>query len=90
MAEPNVPGKHKCIAILWPSFLMAIVATGLFFSAFDPYDLFPFGKDTGLSRLGIYTIGFFLFWVLTAASGCDTLYFALTNCRRDSQANDTK
>ena len=89
MAEPTVPGKHKCIAILWPSFLLAGVATGLFFSAFDPYELFPFGEDTGLSRMGIYTIGFFLFWVLTAASGCGTLYFAISNCRRDSQANDS-
>jgi hypothetical protein len=90
MAEPIVPCKQKCISILWPSFLIAIVATGLFFSAFDPQDLFPYGEDTGLSRLGVYTVGFFLFWALTALSGCGTLYFTITNCRHDSQAKAKK
>ena len=80
--EKEIPKLQKCIAVLWPSFLTAGAATGLFFSAFDPYDLFPFGKETGLSRLGIYTIGFFLFWALTAVSGIGTLYFAITNCLR--------
>ena len=62
--------------------MVAIVATGLFFSAFDPVDLFPFGADTGISRLGVYTIGFFSFWLITAVSGIGTLYFAITNCMR--------
>ena len=67
------------IAILWPSFLIAVVATGLFFSAFDPEFLFPFNSDAELSTLGVYSIGFFLFWLLTALSGFGTLYFSLTN-----------
>jgi hypothetical protein len=67
------------IAILWPSFLIAVVATGLFFSAFDPEFLFPFNSDTEVSTLGVYSIGFFLFWLLTAISGFGTLYFSLTN-----------
>ena len=58
------------------------MATGLFFSAFDPDDLFPFGADLTISRLGIYSIGFFLFWLITAVSGIGTLYFAITNCIR--------
>jgi hypothetical protein len=60
MAEIEVPKQQKCIAILWPSFLVAIVASGLFFSAFDPDDLYPFGERTDISRLGIYSIGFLL------------------------------
>jgi hypothetical protein len=84
MTEKRIPKVHKCIAVLWPSFLVAIVATGLFFSAFDPADLFPFGEDTGISRLGVYTIGFFSFWLITAVSGIGTLYFAVTNCLRFS------
>lgn len=67
------------IAILWPSFLIAVVATGLFFSAFDPEYLFPFNSDPEVSTLGVYSIGFFLFWLLTALSGIGTLYFSLTN-----------
>jgi len=82
MAEKQVPRTQKCIAVLWPSFMVAIVATGLFFSAFDPYDLYPFGEQTGVSRLGIYSIGFLLFWLVSAISGIGTLYFAITNCMR--------
>ena len=67
------------IAILWPSFLIAAVVTGLFFSAFDPEYLFPFNSDAEVSTLGVYTIGFFLFWFITALSGIGTLYFSLTN-----------
>ena len=82
MAEIKVPKQQKCIAILWPSFLVAIVASGLFFSAFDPDDLYPFGEQTEVSRLGIYSIGFLLFWLISAISGIGTLYFAITNCMR--------
>ena len=84
MTGQRIPKTHTCIAVLWPSFLVAIAATGLFFSAFDPVDLFPFGADTGISRLGVYTIGFFSFWLITAVSGIGTLYFAITNCMRFS------
>ena len=83
MADVQVPKQQKCIAILWPSFLVAIVATGLFFSAFDPNDRFPFGEPTEVSRLGIYSIGFLLFWLVSAISGIGTLYFAMTNCMRN-------
>ena len=82
MAEIKVPKQQKCIAILWPSFLVAIVASGLFFSAFDPDDLYPFGEQAEISRLGIYSIGFLLFWLVSAISGIGTLYFAITNCMR--------
>jgi hypothetical protein len=82
MVETKVPKQQKCIAILWPSFMVAVVATGLFFSAFDPDDLYPFGEQTEVSRLGIYSIGFLLFWLVSALSGIGTLYFAITNCMR--------
>jgi hypothetical protein len=64
--------------------MVAIVATGLFFSAFDPEDLFPFGEQTEISRLGVYSIGFLLFWLVSAISGIGTLYFAITNCMRQN------
>ena len=84
MAEKQVPKTQKCIAVLWPSFMVAVVATGLFFSAFEPDDLFPFGEDTGVSDLGVYSIGFLLFWLVSAISGIGTLYFAITNCMRQN------
>ena len=58
--------------ILWPSFLVACVAELLFFSVFDPVDFQLFGP-LGLSRRAGYSIGFFLFWGITAASSALTL-----------------
>ena len=84
MADKSIPKVQKCIAVLWPSFLTAVVASGLFFSAFDPDDLFPFGADMEISRLGIYSIGFLLFWLIAAVSAFGTLYFAITNCLRNN------
>lgn len=56
-------------AVVWPSFLAAAAATMFFFAMFDPVQLgrvvtVPFE----LGRLEGYTIGFFLFWLLTAVS----------------------
>ena len=87
MPEKKISGFHKCIAVLWPSFMVAVVATGAFFSAFDPRDLLPFDIDLDISPLGIYTIGFFIFWLITAVSGLGTLYFAITNCMRQNRGN---
>ena len=89
MEEQQVPKTQKCIAVLWPSFLVAIVVTGLFFSAFDPDDLYPFGNSPEVSRLGIYSIGFLCFWLISTISGIGTLYFAITNCmRRNAEKQD--
>ncbi len=72
-----------CISTLWPSFMVAIVATGLFFSAFNPKDLYPFDLDIDINTLGAYTVGFFAFWVFCALSSLVTIYFVITNCRRE-------
>lgn len=69
------------IATLWPSFMVAIAATGLFFSAFDPKSLYPFDLDIEISTIGTYTIGFFFFWILCAVSSGLTVYFTVTNCK---------
>jgi hypothetical protein len=79
LTKPKPSKIQIGIAILWPSFLIAAVATGLFFSAFDPEYLFPFNTEAEVSHLGVYSIGFFLFWLMSALSGIGTLYFSLTN-----------
>jgi len=64
-----MPVPQRFGAVLWLSFLMATAATGVFFSILDPDDLrycVPFPE---VSRMAAYTIGFFLFWLLTAVSG---------------------
>ena len=65
----------KTIIILWLSFVMAGIATGVFFSAIDPDALRSCVTFPEATRMGAYTIGFLLFWLLTAASSLLTNYF---------------
>ncbi len=71
----RIPTIQKIIAILWPSFLMAGVATILFFTAFDPALILAHTAFADIPRLGAYTVGFFLFWLLTACSCLLTCFF---------------
>ena len=64
-----MPVPARFGAVLWLSFLLAAVPTGIFFSAIDPEELRFCVTFPEVSRTGAYTIGFFLFWLLTAASG---------------------
>ena len=64
----------RILTILWPSFLMAIVLDGLVFSAFDPAEGGLERWAQGLTPLGIYSLGFLLFWsVISCASGMTAL-----------------
>ena len=62
------------IWILWPSFIVAGIAEGLFFTAFDPQDLYVFGEAIEWSRTAIYSTGFFAFWAVCAASSALTCF----------------
>jgi len=79
-----IPLVQRVVAVLWPAFIMAGIATILFTVAFDPAVIFI---DYDISRLGSYTITFFLFWafgVITAASTC---YF-LKPCEAINKARE--
>lgn len=67
------PDVQKCIAVLWPSFIVSGIATILFFTAFDPHDFLHWE----ISRLGAYSLGFFMFWLMNITSSLFTLYFNL-------------
>jgi len=71
--------RHVVIAVLWPSFVLAAIATGLFFSTFDPEQLFPFGAPTRFSALAAYGAGFLAFWMFSATSIAVGLFFAIGN-----------
>ena len=71
----DIPRIQKVVSVLWPSFLTAGVATVLFFTAFDPVDLGMLLGVEQLERLEAYSIGFFLFWMLTSTSCALTCYF---------------
>ena len=61
---------------LWPSFMVAIVAEGCFFSLFDPHELSRLGGQHELPPLAAYTIGFFFFWVFCSLASMLTYYLA--------------
>ena len=73
MAE--IPVTQRIISVLWPSFLTSGIATGLFFTAFDPQELVLLSGQLEISRIGAYSIGFFLFWLLTSTTCALTCYF---------------
>lgn len=70
---PPRPMAQRIGAILWPSFFAAGVATMVFFAFVDPLALrdmtFP---HIEISRGLGYSIGFFMFWMATAASSLFT------------------
>lgn len=72
MSETSTFAK-RLMWVLWPSFLVAAAACGIFFTVFDPRDLHVFGQPVEASRELIYTIGFFLFWAMAIASSALTV-----------------
>ena len=68
----------SAILILWPSFMVGGIGEVIFFSVFDPQVLYLFGEATTLSRLAVYSIGFFLCWAFAAASSAMTVFLVRT------------
>lgn len=72
------------IWIMWPSFLVSVLAEGLLFSIVHPADLLFFGHHINISDDGIYTIGFFIIWIFCSLSSALTAYILP---RADTEAN---
>ncbi|HTP62887.1 MAG TPA: hypothetical protein VMJ14_12485 [Burkholderiales bacterium] len=68
----------NAILVLWPSFIVGGAGEVLFFTVFDPRELYLFGEVTSLSRLAVYSIGFFLCWAFAAASSAFTVFLVQT------------
>ena len=69
---------QKLMWIAWPAFLVAGVLEMLVFAMVDPQDLHWFGQPVALSRQGIYTLAFFVFWGITMLSSALTTLLALS------------
>lgn len=59
--------------ILWPSFLMAGVASAVVFALVDPLDVAIFGYIRPEREI-LYASGFFFFWSIAALSSLLTTY----------------
>lgn len=69
---------QKLMWIAWPAFLVAGLLEMLVFAMVDPRDLQWFGQPVELSRQGIYTLAFFVFWGITMLSSALTTLLALS------------
>lgn len=66
--------SQRLMWIVWPAFLVAGLLEILVFAMVDPQDLQWFGQPVELSRQGVYTVAFFVFWGITMlASGLTSL-----------------
>ena len=70
--------SQRLMWIAWPAFLMAGLVEALVFTMVDPNDLHWFGEPLDLSREGVYTMAFFLFWGITMASSALTTLLAIS------------
>ena len=64
----------RLIWILWPSFIVGGIAEAVFFTLIDPQELYLFGEPVHWSRTAVYSIGFFMFWGVAAASSAFTCF----------------
>ncbi len=71
----QVPKVQWVISVLWPSFLIAGAATIVTFTEFDPVDISACIGGPDISHTGWYSVGFFLFWLMSALSSLLTCYF---------------
>ncbi len=73
-----MPGERmqRLIRVLWPAFVVAAGAEALFFTVFDPFELHFFGAPLEMSRMAIYTMGFFGFWGLGVAAATLTAFLS--------------
>lgn len=69
---------QRLMWIAWPAFLVAGAIEMLVFAMVDPQDLHWFGQPVGMSRTGVYTLAFFVFWAFTMASSALTTLLALS------------
>ena len=66
------------LVVLWPSFMVAIIAEGFFFSLFDPTDLLLVGGHVDLNPMAAYTLGFLFFWTFCSLAAMLSCYLIRT------------
>ena len=52
--------------ILWPSFIAAGIGVGIVCTLIDLMELVVLGDHVHVSRMTIYSLGFFVLWAITA------------------------
>ena len=77
-AQPPTALRRRALAVgavLWASFLAASAGTMFFFAFVAPESLLgDFPESDRIDRLGVYTLGFFGLWCLSALASALALY----------------
>jgi len=77
-------------AVLWASFLAACAGTMFFFAFVAPEDLLGSYADSDhVDRIGVYTLGFFGLWCLSALASALALYVHRQISSRDGPNDST-
>ena len=63
---------QRLMWIAWPAFISACALELIVFAVVDPQSLHWSGQPLGLSRQGVYTVAFFVFWALSMVSSALT------------------
>lgn len=63
---------QRMMWIAWPAFLVAGMLEIAVFACVDPEDLQWSGHPLAMSRQGVYTVSFFVFWLLAMVSSALT------------------
>lgn len=74
---------RQIIWVLWPAFIAAGIAEGVFFTLIDPRELYLLGEPVALSAIATYSIGFLLFWLVCIGSSLMT-YFMMPQRIKDA------
>ncbi len=66
------------MTVVWRAFLAACVLGAAVFALVDPHELSWAGGPLGWSRQAVYTVAFFLFWIVSVGSSLLALVLART------------
>ena len=70
---------QRLMWIAWPAFLLAGVMEMLVFALVDPQNLHWSGQPLALSREAVYTLAFFIFWLLIMVSSALTTLLSMSS-----------
>ncbi|CAM5783766.1 hypothetical protein ACFOHU_10540 [Ottowia pentelensis] len=68
--------RQRLMWIAWPAFMVAAALEMMVFAVLDPLSLTLFGETVNWPRETIYSVTFFIFWVMLMLSSGITLMLA--------------
>lgn len=70
------PGARRWLLVVWPAFLAACLLEAVVFSMVDPGAVHWPWYARQPSRQAVYTLAFFIFWLISMTSSATVLWLA--------------